>query len=101
MRPASCGLATMESDNGILCRTGRVVETDVNSGNGNFGSGSFGFGSFGSFGFGGFSGFGFGGGSPIVLDVAGVLNQPDAGIKITPLSSSNTFFDMTGSGRRI
>jgi transposase len=30
MRPASCGLATMESDNGILCRTGRVVEADVN-----------------------------------------------------------------------
>src|SRR5882757_2334700 len=29
MRPASCGLATMESDNGILCRTGRVVEADI------------------------------------------------------------------------
>src|SRR6201991_1100331 len=29
MRPASCGLATMESRNGILCRTGRVVETDI------------------------------------------------------------------------
>src|SRR5512143_216811 len=29
MRPASCGLATMESGNGILCRTGRVVEADV------------------------------------------------------------------------
>src|SRR6201999_3996698 len=28
-RPASCGLATMESRNGILCRTGRVVETDI------------------------------------------------------------------------
>src|SRR5208282_1535504 len=27
--PSSCGLATMESDNGILCRTGRVVEADV------------------------------------------------------------------------
>src|SRR6266511_5396304 len=26
MRPASCGLATMESGNGILCRTGRVIE---------------------------------------------------------------------------
>ena len=25
----SCGLATMESDNGILCRTGRVVEADI------------------------------------------------------------------------
>jgi transposase len=30
MRPASCGLATMESDNGILCRTGRIVEADIN-----------------------------------------------------------------------
>jgi transposase len=30
MRPASCGLATMESDNGILCRIGRVVEADIN-----------------------------------------------------------------------
>src|SRR5580704_12776028 len=30
MRPASCGLATMESDNGILCRTGRIVEADFN-----------------------------------------------------------------------
>src|SRR3984957_8466694 len=30
MRPAPCGLATMESDNGILCRTGRVVEADIN-----------------------------------------------------------------------
>src|ERR1700685_374986 len=29
MRPASCGLATMESDNGILCRAGRVVEADI------------------------------------------------------------------------
>ena len=29
MRPASCGFATMESCNGILCRTGRVVEADV------------------------------------------------------------------------
>jgi transposase len=30
MRPVSCGLATMESDNGILCRTGRIVEADIN-----------------------------------------------------------------------
>src|ERR1700761_8031426 len=30
MRPASCGLATMESDDGILCRTGRVVGADIN-----------------------------------------------------------------------
>jgi hypothetical protein len=37
---------------------------------------------------------------PIVLDVAGVLGLPDGGIKITPLSSSNTFFDMTGSGHQ-
>src|SRR5882762_9325300 len=29
MRPASCGLATMESGNGILCRTGRIVEADI------------------------------------------------------------------------
>src|ERR1700726_3816799 len=29
MRPASCGLATMESSNGILCRTGRVIEADI------------------------------------------------------------------------
>ena len=29
MRPASCGLATMESDNGILCRIGRVVEANI------------------------------------------------------------------------
>src|ERR1700723_2569295 len=29
MRPAPCGLATMESDNAILCRTGRVVEADI------------------------------------------------------------------------
>ena len=29
MRPASCGLATMESYNGILCWTGRVVEADI------------------------------------------------------------------------
>ena len=28
-RPASCGLATMESGNGALCRTGRVVETNI------------------------------------------------------------------------
>src|ERR1700730_10480820 len=26
MRPASCGLATMESGNGILCRTGRAED---------------------------------------------------------------------------
>src|SRR5260370_25282723 len=31
MRPASCGLATMESGNGILCRTGRIVEADIDS----------------------------------------------------------------------
>ena len=31
MRPAPCGLATMESDNAILCRTGHdVVEADIN-----------------------------------------------------------------------
>ena len=30
MRPASCGLATMESDNAIPCRIGRVVEADIN-----------------------------------------------------------------------
>src|SRR5260370_34136933 len=29
MRPASCGLATMESDNGILCGTRRIVEADI------------------------------------------------------------------------
>ena len=29
MRPASCGLATMESGNGVLCRTGRVVEANM------------------------------------------------------------------------
>src|SRR5258707_12277263 len=29
MRPASCGLATMERGNGILCRTGRIVEADI------------------------------------------------------------------------
>src|ERR1700759_1043906 len=28
-RPASCGLATMESGNGVLCRTGRVVEANI------------------------------------------------------------------------
>ena len=27
--PASCGLATMESGNGVLCRTGRVVEANI------------------------------------------------------------------------
>jgi trimeric autotransporter adhesin len=37
---------------------------------------------------------------PIVLDVAGVLGVPDGGIKITPLSSSDTFFDMAGSGHQ-
>ena len=66
------------------------------SGNGSPGSGIFGSGSFGS---GGFSG-GSGGGSPIVLDVATQLHQADHGIKITPVSSSNTFFNMTGSGRQ-
>ena len=54
-------------------------------------------------GIGGGDGFGDGGdggssGSPIVLDVAGALGLPDTGINITQLSSSNTFFDMTGSG---
>src|SRR5271165_1891966 len=29
MRPASHGLATMESDNGVLCRIGRVVEANI------------------------------------------------------------------------
>src|SRR5262249_36704520 len=29
MRPSSCGLATMESYDGALCRTGRVVEADI------------------------------------------------------------------------
>src|SRR3977135_1424631 len=29
MGPASCGLATMERGNGILCRTWRVVEADI------------------------------------------------------------------------
>ena len=29
MRPALCGLATMESGNGALCRTGRVVEANI------------------------------------------------------------------------
>ena len=28
-RPASCGLVTMESGNGVLCRTGRVVEANI------------------------------------------------------------------------
>jgi hypothetical protein len=53
----------------------------------------------GSGGFGG-SGGGSGGGSPIVLDVAGLVGLHDNGIKITPLSSSNTFFNMTGNGRQ-
>jgi hypothetical protein len=30
IEPTSFGLATTESDNGILCRTGRVVEADIN-----------------------------------------------------------------------
>src|ERR1700747_619355 len=29
MRLSSCGLATMERCDGILCRTGRVVEADI------------------------------------------------------------------------
>ena len=29
MGPASCGLAAMESGDGMLCRTGRVVEADI------------------------------------------------------------------------
>jgi len=47
---------------------------------------------------GGYSG-GSGGGSPIVLDVAKLIGQPDKGINITQLGSSNTFFDMAGHGR--
>src|SRR6201998_2501254 len=39
MRPASCGLATMESDDGILCRTGRVVGADINLCGGSGGDG--------------------------------------------------------------
>lgn len=54
----------------------------------------------GGFGFGGGGGGSGGGGSPIVLDVAALLGLPDQGIKITPLSSSNTFFDMSGSGHQ-
>ncbi len=37
---------------------------------------------------------------PIVLDVAGLVGQADQGIKITQLSSSDTFFDMTGDGEQ-
>jgi hypothetical protein len=37
---------------------------------------------------------------PIVLDVAGLVGQSDTGIQITPLTSSNTFFDMTGGGEQ-
>src|SRR5476651_2335843 len=29
MGPASCGLATVESGNGVLCRIGRVVEANI------------------------------------------------------------------------
>src|SRR6266511_2303797 len=29
LRPTSCGLATMESYDGALCRTGRIVEADI------------------------------------------------------------------------
>jgi len=43
---------------------------------------------------------GYGDDDPIVLDLAGPLHLADAGIKITQLSSSNTFFDMTGAGRQ-
>jgi hypothetical protein len=73
-----------------------------NFGSGGFGSGNFGSGGFGSGGFGSFGGSGGGsaGGSPIVLDVATQLHQADHGIKITPLTSSNTFFNITGSGRQ-
>ena len=39
MRPASCGLATMESGNGILCRTGRIVEADIDLRSGSGGVG--------------------------------------------------------------
>lgn len=46
----------------------------------------------GSWGGGGWGGGGWGYYGPVVLDMTG------GGIKITPLSQSNTFFDMTGDG---
>jgi hypothetical protein len=35
-----------------------------------------------------------------VLDVARLVGQRDNGIKVTPLTSSNTFFDVNGSGQQ-
>ncbi len=64
-------------------------------GGGSWGGWSFGGGSWGGWSFGGGSwgGWSFGGGYwPVVLDLTG------GGIKITPKSSSNTFFDMAGDG---
>ena len=37
---------------------------------------------------------------PVVLDVSKLVGLPDTGINITQLSSSNTFFDMTGDGQQ-
>jgi hypothetical protein len=61
---------------------------------GSFGGGGYGGGGYG--GYGGYGGGGYGGGGyyPIVLDLTG------KGINIRQLSSSNTFFDMTGDGRQ-
>jgi hypothetical protein len=38
--------------------------------------------------------------APVILDVAKLSNLTDTGVAITQLSSSNTFFDLTGSGQK-
>ncbi len=98
------GTNTAGNDNG---QTDNPTNTDTGNGSGSHGgshsgSGSHGGSSGGSSSGGGSSGGsgGSGGGSPIVLDVAGPLHLPEGGIKITPLSSSDTFFNITGNGQQ-
>src|SRR5262249_3144135 len=65
-------------------------------GGGSYGGGFYGGGSYGGAFYGGgfYGGGGYGGFSPVILDLDG------DGIKITPLASSNMFFDMAGDGRQ-
>src|SRR5262245_40409484 len=65
-------------------------------GGGPYGGGFYGGGSYGGGFYGGgfYGGGGYGGFYPVILDLDG------DGIKITPLASSNMFFDMAGDGRQ-
>src|SRR5215510_12832821 len=101
VQDSSSSFTPNDTNNQVFNDTGGFGYGGGSYGGGSYGGGSYGGGFYGGGSYGGgfygggfYGGGGYGGFYPVILDLDG------DGIKITPLASSNMFFDMAGDGRQ-